>query len=401
MLEKETERLLTIAREQTIGRGEAIMVKDILAAEIPYPLKVFFRADVERMLREEQRMSMGNSRFSYHHREVENLLRQMNSILVMNFTFLREEFLQKLEDGVHLTLNYLLRPQWTLTNFLFNTSPSLSNTDMKMMFAYFGAYEYLKEVFFRYLEDKRIESLRLPEFQNLVWRIDAEYIRRKGGMEIARLATPIFEFLHFTPFSGARVYAIPLHGKIITRFFEDKRFPILAKSIEQYCAQQNVDGLTLEQLQFVLDETCRTNPEALHPQEPTQEVVAAKKEETPAVSYASIDQQPQSVSPQPEETTDQPIASEQQQAMVSSNLRSLHENISRTDRKRFLKRIFKKDESYYRSSIDALNGITSWKEASQYIDKILIANDIDPYSSDAVRFSEVVYQRFFPKQSRP
>ena len=119
MLEKEIERLFKLCEQNTIGKSEGTTVKDILAAEIPYPVKVFFRADVERMLHDEIRRERANSRFNYSHREVDNLQQQLSSLLVLNFTFRREEFLQKLEDGIHLIMNYLFRPQWTLTNFLF------------------------------------------------------------------------------------------------------------------------------------------------------------------------------------------------------------------------------------------------------------------------------------------
>lgn len=388
MLEKETERLLEIVREQTIGRGEAIAVKDVLAAEIPYPLKVFFRTDVERMLREEQRRTMEQSRFNYHHREAENLMQQLNSILVVNFTFLREEFLQKLEDGVHLILNYLLRPQWTLTNFLFNASPSVATADLKAMFTYFGAYEYLKEVFFRYVDEKRVESMRITEFESLIRRIDAEYLRRKSGLEIARLTTPIYDFLHFTPFSTTPTSILSLGTKIFVKFFEDKHFPFLARSLEQYCTQQNVSGLTLEQLQIALDATCRSHPDALQLQEPPVEPSSEVEKESPSVASHTETLHGASHAMQPAGNI-RPL-----------NLQNLHECISDEERRRFLKKIFNKDEAYYRSSIDALNGIPSWKEASQYIDKIFIANDIDPYSGEAIRFSEIVHQRYFPKPAR-
>lgn len=381
MLEKETERLLKTVHEQTIGRGEAVTVKDILAAEIPYPVKVFFRADVERMLREEQSRGMAHSRFTYHHREVESLLRQMNSVLVLNFTFLREEFLQKLEDGVHLVLNYLLRPQWTLTNFVYSASASVSIADIRTMFSYFGAYEYLKEIFFHYAEEKKVETMRIAEFQNLITRIDAEYVRRKSGMEIARLTMPIFEFIHFTPFSSTSPDTLAVDVKALTKFFEDKRFPIVAKLLGQYCFRQNLQGLTLSQLQVTLDEILRANPTALQVEE-TMIHEMKQPDAEPAQQSQSVEIHnfaPQHAAPRP-------------------HLQDLYEMFDEDERKRLLKKIFRKDEAYFTSSLNALNSMTSWKEASAYIDKILIANDVDPYSHDAVRFSEIVYQRFFPKK---
>jgi hypothetical protein len=41
--------------------------------------------------------------------------------------------------------------------------------------------------------------------------------------------------------------------------------------------------------------------------------------------------------------------------------------------------------------------LSSWKQASVFIDEIFIMNEIDPYVQEAVRFTEVAYRRFFPK----
>jgi len=43
-----------------------------------------------------------------------------------------------------------------------------------------------------------------------------------------------------------------------------------------------------------------------------------------------------------------------------------------------------------------MSGIASWKDASRFIDEIFIQNDINPYSSDAKRFIDMVYQKFYP-----
>jgi len=56
-----------------------------------------------------------------------------------------------------------------------------------------------------------------------------------------------------------------------------------------------------------------------------------------------------------------------------------------------VKKIFKKDEARYGQALDAF---ASWSEAAREIGNIFIANEIDPYSSVAVKFTEVVHSRF-------
>lgn len=391
MLERETERLLNLVQQNTIGKNEAISVKEILAAEIPYPLKVFFRADVERILHDELRQARAHSRFNYPHREVESLQRQMNSILVLNFSFLREEFLQKLDDGLHLVLNFLLRPQWTLSSYIFNTNASVTIADLKGMFTYFGAYEYMKEVLLRYLEEKRLDSLTFNEFQDLLWRIDAEYVRRKNGSELARLTTPIYDFIHFSPVpSSPPPYTIPVQAKTIMKFFEDKRLRVLCEILEHHLTQRGILEVTMQQLEDILEEAHRSNAEAFRAEE-----TFIKKETTQSSAAESVSTpHPSPSSPQQRDQSTYDITAKR------ANLPELQQLISEDDRKRFLKKIFRKDETHYATSLSELNSMTSWKEASIYIDKILIANDVDPYSNEAVRFSELMHRRFFPRTPR-
>jgi hypothetical protein len=53
VFEKEIERLLSISVNRTIGGSEKISVKEILAAEIPLPLRTLIRIDVEQKLLDE------------------------------------------------------------------------------------------------------------------------------------------------------------------------------------------------------------------------------------------------------------------------------------------------------------------------------------------------------------
>ena len=76
---------------------------------------------------------------------------------------------------------------------------------------------------------------------------------------------------------------------------------------------------------------------------------------------------------------------------TSNKIRSL---ISERMKKKFVKKIFRKDEQRYEQAIDTLNSFSTWSEAAREIGNIFIANEIDPYSSVAVKFTEVVHSRF-------
>ncbi|MEJ2536393.1 MAG: hypothetical protein P8048_04970 [Calditrichia bacterium] len=117
----------------------------------------------------------------------------------------------------------------------------------------------------------------------------------------------------------------------------------------------------------------------------TEEYVPEPVEEKPVV-------------PKGEEAT----AADQLADVVSKKIKGDHLDdinalISSKNRKKIIKKIFKKDERRYIKFISFLNEIPSWKKASAAIDEMFYQTGVNPYSSIAIEFSDMIYNRYFPK----
>ena len=66
-------------------------------------------------------------------------------------------------------------------------------------------------------------------------------------------------------------------------------------------------------------------------------------------------------------------------------------------RRKILKKLFKKKEKEFLAFVDQINKLTTWKEASKIIDEEFYNREVNPYSSEAITFSDIIYTRFFPK----
>jgi hypothetical protein len=369
MLEQETNLIISTVTQRTIAGGEAVCVKDILAADIPYPIKTFFRADVEAMLAEELRNHRKGSRFNYGHAEIQSLQNQIDSILVLNYSFRRAEYVQRLDEAVHMLGNFLIRPQWTLANALFEHEETISSTVLAMLLKHFGPYEYLRNLITHYVRDKKVASLSKADFSSLVSRMDGEYIRRKAGDELARVMSPIYDFFDYPKNTGTKPFPV----KALIRYFEDKGLSSVITRLEGE-ASQGRQELTLRALGEMLEEVRRTSG-------------AFEVEKWEAKPDPDTQPAPGREAKSP---GNQPEGSARRQAIM--------ESISEGDRRRFVRKIFNQDELLFASAVDSIGMLPSWKDASKFIDQILIRNDVDPYSPEAERFVEVISQQFQPKR---
>lgn len=396
MFEKEIERLLSISVNRTIGGSEKISVKEILAAEIPLPLRTLIRIDVEQKLLDELKSKFINSRFDFSHPEVVGLQQQMNSVLVLNYTFMRKEFLETVHDAIHLMLNYLIRPQWTLNNFIFDKTTQVSNEEITRALKHFSAYDYLKEIIIRIIVEKNIKLITQSEFQTLLWKCEREFIRRRDGYQLAQITSAIYDFINY----GLRETKSPILTKGLIRFFDDKGLKSVAERLHKDL-QRNVNEISFDDLSIILEDLRREigpfETETISVQtEATDEPLTS--EQIKHVREVSIELET-SISTTKAYTQDvmQTQNGIKLETKTAPELEPIENIVDDDDEKRFIKKIFNKNENDYLNALIEINKMTSWKQASVYIDEIFIMNEIDPYTPEAVRFTEVAYKRFFPK----
>ncbi|MBI4548172.1 MAG: hypothetical protein HY707_09335 [Ignavibacteriae bacterium] len=365
MLEQETELITSAIKHRILVGGQHsahVAVKDILAADIPHPIKTLFRADVEATLMEELHRHRRDSRFNYDHPEVKSLQHQMNSVLVLNYTYTQDEFLHRLDDFVNMMINYLIRPQWTLTNMLFEKAQSISSAEVLKILRCFGAFEYLKEIIARYIQDKNISTFNKKDFSNFVRKAEGEYIRRKTGDELARVMTPMFEFLDFPKTTSNK--ALPIRSLI--KFFEDKGLTTILTRLESENAQGKKE-LTQLDLSELLEDVRRTSG---------------------AFEVERLEEKSDSSADAKDTTTPIPFPA----------LLSVDSLFDEADKRRFVKKIFKQDEQAFNTTLQSMSKLQTWKDASKFIDEIFIRNDVDPYSTEAVRFTALIQQQYYPKK---
>ncbi len=384
MFEKEIEIITKALRSNLVPPARAaVQVKDILASDAPQPIKSFFRADVETLLYNEQQAYQKTSHFRHDHPEVRSLQSQINSILILQYEYRSAEFTERLTDAVHMIVNFLLRPQWTMANVIFEKDDAISTNTLITTFHYFGAYDYLKDIIIRYLRDKNPASVSRKEFVSLLWKADSEYILRKTGDELARIMTPLFDFFDYPANTGTNTLPVAA----ILRFLDDKGLMPVVSHLEGEMAQGK-SVMSRRELADVLESVRRTSgpfhaEKTDHPHPPSPVIPVAAPvpatQETPCAPSLPP-AAPPPVTPPPAQTS------------------ALEKLIGEHDRRRFIKKLFKLDETAFNTTLASLGSATSWKQASRLLDETFIQHEIDPYSSEAERFVDIIFEHFHPKQ---
>ena len=93
------------------------------------------------------------------------------------------------------TVNYLIRPKWSLLKFIFDDDENKTAVEIKQILNYLYYYGYLKNVLITYLDKKKILSMNKDEFAGLLEKIE------KLGIEMNEEKTRIVDLTEGETFS--------------------------------------------------------------------------------------------------------------------------------------------------------------------------------------------------------
>jgi len=81
--------------------------------------------------------------------------------------------------------------------------------------------------------------------------------------------------------------------------------------------------------------------------------------------------------------------------------RDLNAIISKEQREKFIKKLFRKNEASYADTIAELNSARTWRDASLLLNQLFETNKLNPFSDDVIEFTDTVQQRYTIEPTNP
>lgn len=428
MLDQIIENIIQKIRREVVQPGmQDIPLTYIFTRNIPHSIKHFFDQEVELWIREESEKFGSSERFDYEMPEVQMLVDKIFDILKQTATFHINQFNRLLERAIKLEANYLIRPQQTLTQFLFKDSALITTIEVYDMLKYFDKFQYYKDALTDYFNLKYMREISQNQFQELITAIDQQVYARTPVETALQTLKTINNFIN----EGRPTSSDSMDVRMMIMVFKDRHLDDFVQLIEQE-AQHGTQMLSMIDTEQILragkplHELKKAKPAASTYQDiadiekakpevevesidvPAQEPLVEEPESEEfeyEAEYEEDDTQPipaAAVEKTPPKDSKTPSAVDQladlvSQKMKGDHLEDLNNLIDPKQRKKFIKRIFKKRESQYQEFIGLVNNTPTWKHASNLIDTFFYQQGLNPYSREALEFSDLVYNRYFPK----
>lgn len=423
MLENQVDALIKKVRDEVItdSNMKEIPLAYLMTRNIPESIKHFFNQEVELWIREEEDKFSTSDRFDYDMPEVRILIDQIFDLLKQNARFHINKFNQLLERAIKLEMNYLIEPQRTLSQFIFKNNPVVSTMEVYDTLKYFFKYGYYKDAISDYFNTKYLHEISQDQFQVLIAQIDEKIFKENTFETTLKTIKTISNFINES--TGLESDDIDL--EVILHAFRDRNLNTYTELIEHLKAKDE-KLISFSSLENILrDESLQSlepverEAEIAEEQPLKMEEIKDIEESKPEVEVDEIEIGEMKIEPVEEEEEDEeeeeeeeiaaePIAVKSKVAdemadFVASQMKSdqplqnLNDMIMGRTRKKIIKKLFNKNEKAFLSFIKLVNDQSAWKEASIVIDEAFYEHGINPYSKEAIIFSDIIYLRFFPK----
>jgi len=427
MLETVVDVLIKKVKDQVLTdkNMEEIPLAYLMTRDIPESVKHFFDQEVELWIREEEEKFTSSDRFDYDMPEVRMLIDQIFDFLKQNARFHINKFNHLLERAVKLETNYLIAPQRTLSQFIFKDNPVVSTIEVYDTLKYFFRYQYYKDAISDYFNTKYLHQISQDQFTELILKIDENVFKANTYETTLKTIKTITSFLSEASESDVETLDI----NVLIAVFKDRNLTGYLKLVEQL-REHEIENINLEDLESILQSE---SIDSLIKPEVREEAPVPVGEETqlriqqiqdieeskPTVEVDSIEIS-EMAAPVTEEEEEEEYEEEEEEVVtaaakpaanvademanfVASQIKSdkpledINDLIVGRNRKKIIKKLFKKKEEQFKKFVQSLNQLPAWKDASVIIDEEFYERGINPYSKEAIMFSDIVYLRFFPK----
>jgi hypothetical protein len=417
MLEKTIESIKQKIRKEIIQPGmDNIPLNYILTRKIPESIKHFFNQEVETWIRDEAEKFSSSDKFDYDNPEIQVLVDKIFDNLKQTATFSVNKFNLLLERAVKLEASYLIRPHQTLTQFLFKDNSTITTIEVYDMLKYFEKFTYYKDAFTEYFNKKYMRVISQNQFEELINGVDEQVFSKNPVEMTLQVTKAILDFLN----EGQTDRADKISLELVSTAYGDRKLNDYTTLIEKErkggtqeisiaeLEQMLRAGKTLDELKAAPAEKVEPVPEIadIEEEKPELEVesisVSEQQEEPEVEVEEEVEEEEVEEEYEEEEeevvaTAADALASAMGNKMKADNLADLSVYITPKYRKKFIKKVFNKKEKQYEEIIASLNKTPDWKRASSIIDEFFMNANINPYSREALEFSDFIYNRYFPK----
>jgi len=237
MFEREIKFIYDFNLNKVNKLGPYFTFEQLQNADLHPAIFHYISTEIDYLVFEDRQKLLKNSVFDYSGEKISYHFAMITEELKKVKRFSLEYIAKLILHSTSFTVNFLVRPKWTLTRFIFDESKHKTTNEIKQILNYVYYYKYLKTIIITYINSKKILSMNVEEFEELLNKTDRLSLESNFKGVLSNSFISMAEFFNIGQMQKTR---IPLTA--VELFLEEKDLPNhLQKITEMFGTDENAN----------------------------------------------------------------------------------------------------------------------------------------------------------------
>ena len=174
MFEKEIIAISDSSVNKIKKLGAYFTIEQINSTDLHPAIKRYIDSELDYLIFLDRKELVQKSAFDYSKPEIIKYLKLINKEIKNDKKISFEDAKNLIIQAVSFTANFLVRPKWSLTKFIYNEDQLKTIDEISFSLNYLYYYDYLRKVLKSYIEKKRSLHFSLIDFEVALNKIDKE-----------------------------------------------------------------------------------------------------------------------------------------------------------------------------------------------------------------------------------
>ena len=173
MFEREIKFIYDFNLNKINRLGPYFTFEQLSTTDIHPAILHYISAEIDYLVFEDRQNLLKNSVFDYSGEKINYHFNEITAELKKTKRFSAEYVAKLILHASSFTINYLIRPKWTLAKFVFDEASIKSTSEIKQILNYIYYYKYITKILISYINTKKILSMNQEEFEALLNKSDS------------------------------------------------------------------------------------------------------------------------------------------------------------------------------------------------------------------------------------
>ncbi len=276
MFEREIKFIYDFNLNKVSRLGPYFTFEQLTSIDLHPAITNYISAEIDFLVFEDRQTLLKNSVFDYSGEKISNHFIAIGEEVKKSKRFSLEYISKLILHASSFTINYLIRPKWTLAKFVYDEGDHKTTLEIKQILNYIYYYQYLKKILISYINSKKIISMNSDEFKELLDKVDKIGIETSLGSILSNASKSMSDFFNIGEIQKNKIPFIA-----IEKFLEEKELNNHIDKLHNIFGTDTAQKITISDIQKTFDGVMIEKFETVSNEEQLQDDEEIKEEFQP------------------------------------------------------------------------------------------------------------------------